>query len=207
MDSLPRPRRGVAARILASIVVVPMLIAACSGSGGGPLGGGGGDPAAVVKDALAKVAAKDVDGLAGLACAGQADQVRKDFDFGNALASSVPGVDPQAITDSISIDTSGVTVGTPVINGDTATVPVSGTMKMNFDKEKLRPIIKQIMEAQGGGVQLTDDQIDMFLDQMTGSGQGIPMDESLTLKNEGGSWKICDDSSGGGGGPSASITY
>ena len=61
---------------------------------------------------------------------------------------------------SITIDTSAVTVGSPTVNGDTATVPVSGTMKMTFDKEKLRPIIKQMMEAQGGGVQLTDDQID-----------------------------------------------
>ena len=45
---------------------------------------------------------------------------------------------------------------------------------MTFDKEKLRPIIKQVMEAQGGGVQLTDEQIDAFLDQMGGAGQGVP---------------------------------
>ena len=79
---------------------------------------------------------------------------------------------------SITIDTSGVTVGSATVNGDSATVPVTGTMKMTFDKEKLRPIIKQMLEAQGAGDTLTDEQIDGFLDQMGGGGQGVPLDES-----------------------------
>ena len=62
-----------------------------------------------------------------------------------------------------------------------------------------------MIEAQGGGVSLTDEQIDTFLDQMTGSGQGVPLNESMTLKQEGGAWKICEPSSGGdGAAPSAS---
>ena len=106
---------------------------------------------------------------------------------------------------SITIDTSAVTVGSATVTGDTATVPVTGTMKMTFDKEKLRPIIKQMLEAQGGGVQLTDEQIDAFLDQMGGAGQGVPLNESMTLKQEGGAWKICEPSSGSdGAAPSAS---
>jgi hypothetical protein len=205
MDSLPRPRRLFAARILSAILILPLLIAACSG---GPAAVSGGDPAAVVKDALAKVAAKDVNGVANLACAGQADQVRQQFDMAGQLASAVPGANAQDIVNSISIDTSGVTVGSPTVTGDTATVPVTGTMKMTFDKEKLRPIIKQLMEAQGGGVQLTDEQIDAFLDQMSGAGQGVPLNETLTLKQEGGAWKICEPSGGGNGAaPSASAGY
>jgi hypothetical protein len=196
MNSLPRPRRGVAARILATIVVVPLLLAACSGSGS-PLGGGGGDPAAVVKDALAKAAAKDTAGLTSLACAGYADQLAEQLDMSNAFGGQIPGVDAQALADSVQIDTSGVQVGTPTVSGDTATVPLTGTMKMNFDKEKIRPIIKQVMEAQGGGVTMTDEQIDQLLDSFTGAGQGIPIDDTMTLKNEGGSWKICEDSSSG----------
>jgi hypothetical protein len=203
MNSLPRPRRLLAARILSAIVILPLLIAACAG-GSSPLGGGS-DPAAVVKDALSKVAAKDFDGVANLACAGQADEVRQQFDMAGQLASAVPGANAQDIVNSISFDTSGVTVGSATVNGDTATVPVSGTMKMNFDKEKLRPIIKQMLQAQGVGDQLTDEQIDTFLDQMTGGGQGVPLNESLTLKQEGGAWKICEPSSGGdGAAPSAS---
>ena len=205
MDSLPRPRRLLAARILSAIFILPLLIAACSG---GPGAASGGDPAGVVKDALAKVAAKDIDGVANLACAGQADQVREQFDMAGAIGSAVPGANPQDIVNSITIDTSGVTVGSATVNGDSATVPVTGTMKMTFDKEKLRPIIKQMIEAQGGGAQLTDEQIDGFLDQMAGGGQGVPLDETMTLKQEGGAWKICEPSSGSdGAAPSASAGY
>ena len=202
MDSLPRPRRLLAARILSAIFILPLLIAACSG---GPGAASGGDPAGVVKDALAKVAAKDIDGVASLACAGQADQVREQFDMAGAIGSAVPGANPQDIVNSITIDTSGVTVGSATVNGDSATVPVTGTMKMTFDKEKLRPIIKQMLAAQGAGDTLTDAQIDGFLDQMSGGGQGVPLDETMTLKQEGGAWKICEPSSGSdGAAPSAS---
>jgi len=202
MNALPRPRRLLAARILSAILILPLLIAACSG---GPGAASGGDPAGVVKDALAKVAAKDVNGLANLACAGQADQVREQFDMAGQLASFAPDANPQDIVDSIAIDTSGVTVGSATVTGDTAAVPVSGTMKMTFDKEKLRPIIKQVLQAQGGGAQLSDAQIDGFLDQMGGAGQGVPVNESMTLKQEGGAWKICEPSSGSdGAAPSAS---
>jgi hypothetical protein len=202
MNALPRPRRLLAARIVSAILVLPLLIAACSGV---PGAASGNDPAAVVKDALAKVAAKDVNGLANLACAGQADEVRQQFDMAGQLASAVPGANAQDIVNSITIDTSAVTVGSSTVSGDTATVPVSGTMKMTFDKEKLRPIIKQMLEAQGGGVQMTDEQIDGILDTMGGGGQGVPLNETLTLKQEGGAWKICEPSSGSdGAAPSAS---
>ena len=41
------------------------------------------------------------------------------------------------------------------------------------------------------------EQIDQLLDSFTGAGQGIPINDTMTLKNEGGSWKICEDSSSG----------
>jgi hypothetical protein len=208
MDSLPRPRRHVAARILSAIVVVPMLLAACSGGTGGGAGAAGGDPAAVVKDALAKAAAKDVEGLGTLACAGQVDQLKEELDMSNAFGGAIPGVDAAALASAVTIDTSGVTVGTPAVSGDTATVPVSGTMKMSFDKEKIRPIIKQVMEAQGGGITMTDEQIDQILDQFGAAGQGFPINETMTLKQENGAWKICEPSSGSDGtAASASAGY
>ena len=64
------------------------------------------------------------------------------------------------------------------------------------------------MAAQGGGDTLTDAQIDGFLDQMSGGGQGVPLNETMTLKQEGGAWKICEPSSGSdGAAPSASAGY
>ena len=50
-------------------------------------------------------------------------------------------------------------------------------MKVTFDKEKMRPIIKQVMEAQLGSIAIPDAQIDQFLDSM-GGGQAIPLNET-----------------------------
>ncbi|HEY4189065.1 MAG TPA: hypothetical protein VGM28_01470 [Candidatus Limnocylindrales bacterium] len=189
MNAQPRPRRGLAARILALVIFIPILAAACTAGGGAA---GGGDPTSVVNDALAKIAAQDVNGVAGLACAGQADKVKSEFDLSGSLASELPGVDTAALAAAVHIDTSGIKVGTPTVNGDSATVPLTGSMKMTFDADKIRPIFKQIIEAQGGGTTITDDQIDQMIAGVVGSGQDIPMDESLNLKQENGAWKICD---------------
>ena len=192
MNAQPRPRRGLAARLLAIVLFIPILAAACSASGGGAAGGS--DPAAVVSDALTKVAAQDINGLAGLACAGQVDKIKSEFDLSGQLGSSLPGVDASALASSITIDTSGVKVGTPAVSGDSATVPLTGSMKVTFDKTKLLPIFKQVMAAQGGSIQMTDDQLNALIDNVASSGNDVPLNESLTLKQENGAWKICDSS-------------
>src|SRR6478609_9188340 len=161
MNAQPRPRRGLAARLLAVVFVIPVLAAACSAGGGGAANSS--DPAAVVNDALSKVAAQDINGIAALACAGQADKIKSEFDLSGQLGSAVPGIDASGLASAIHIDTSGVTV-------DTATVPVTGSMKMTFDKAKLLPIFKQVMAAQGGSIQMTDDQINALIDNVAGSG-------------------------------------
>ena len=50
-------------------------------------------------------------------------------------------------------------------------MPVTGSMKMTFDKAKLLPIFKQVMAAQGGSIQMTDDQINALIDNVAGSGR------------------------------------
>ena len=199
MNAQPRPRRGLAARLLAVVFVIPVLAAACSAGGGGAANSG--DPAAVVSDALAKVAAQDINGVAALACAGQADKIKSEFDLSGQLGAAVPGIDASGLASAVHIDTSGVKVGSAAISGDTATVPVTGSMKMTFDKAKLLPIFKQVMAAQGGSIQMTDDQINALIDNVAGSGSDVPLNESLTLKQENGAWKICDS---GGASPAAS---
>ena len=106
--------------------------------------------AAVVSDALTKVAAQDINGVAALACAGQADAIKSQFDLSGQLGDSCP-VSTPAPSPRRSTSTRAVSkVGTPVVNGDAAQVPVTGSMKVTFDTEKIRPIFKQMMEAQGG---------------------------------------------------------
>ena len=186
MERMPLSRRAVA-RLLSSLALVSLAVMACSG--GSPLGGGGGDPASVVKDALATVQSKDLAKIGDLACAAKKDEVVQSLDFSKSLAGS--GIDSQQVLDAMSIDTSKVTVGSPTITGDTATVPLSGSMTMSIDPAKLKPIIKAQLEAAG----LPAD--DAAIESMMGiagamSGQPIPMDQSMTLVKENGAWKICE---------------
>ncbi len=119
MNAQPRPRRGLAARLLATIFVIPVLAAACSAGGGGAANSG--DPAAVVSDALTKVAAQDINGVAALACAGQADKVKSEFDLSGQLgARRARASTPARLASAVHIDTSAVKVGTPAVTGDTA---------------------------------------------------------------------------------------
>ena len=68
----------------------------------------GGRPGAVVTDALAKVAAKDVDGLRALACAGQADLIGDQLGLpGGVGGELLPGLDTQAVVDAIQLDVTG----------------------------------------------------------------------------------------------------
>jgi hypothetical protein len=185
MNSLPRSRRAVA-RLLSSSALVLLAVAACGGSS--PLGGGG-DPASVVKDALAVVQSKDLAKIGDLACAAKKDEVVESLDFSKGLEGS--GVDSQQVLDAMSIDTSKVTVGTPVINGDTATVPLSGSMTMSVDAEKMKPIVKAQLEAQG--LPADDAAVDAMMGMVGAfTGQDIPMDQSMTLVKENGAWKICE---------------
>jgi hypothetical protein len=161
-------------------------IAACGG--GSPAGVG---PEAVVADALAKTAAKDLDGLSSLACAGQEDRIREQLSGMSSLDSGLlPGLDAQAMLDAVEMDTSEVKVGQPTINGDAADVPVSGSLGISFDKEKMRPILKQVLEQQGQT--LPDDQLDAMLGMLETYAQDVPFDESVHLVREDGAWKICD---------------
>ena len=80
------------------------------------------------------------------------------------------------------------TAPTSAIESATA---VTGSMKVTFDTEKIRPIFKQMMEAQGGA-SMTDAQIDALIATVAGSGQDVPLNETLDLKKENGAWKICE---------------
>ena len=187
MERMPHSRRA-SVRLLSVLAIVMFAAAACGSSGGGASGG---DPAGVVKDALSTVQAKDMTKLQDLACAAKKDEVAKQFDFSSALASAAPGVDSKQILDALTIDTSKVTIGSATITGDNATVPVSGTMSMKVDTEKLKPIIKTILEGQG--LPADDATINQAMGMFAAFGsQDVPMDETLKLVKENGAWKICE---------------
>lgn len=181
LPSLSRP-------LIVVVAVVLLVVAACGGTP--PVTG----PGAVVQEALAKAAAKDLEGLRGLACAGQEDAILGALgvpgeDTAGALSSLLPGVDTQAVIDAVRIDVSKVKIGDATITGDAATVPVTGDVGVTFDAAAMRPILRQVLESQGRT--MTDQQLDALLATLQSSGQAVPLDQSVQLVRQDGTWKVC----------------
>ncbi len=175
-----------AAAVLVTILLA-LAITAC-----GPAGAADG-PDAVVDQALAEVASKNLDGLRTLACTGQEDIVRDQLGLPSALGGELlPGLDVQALIDAVRLDVSGLDTGDPSIDGDVAQVPVSGTLKVTFDAAAMRPILRQVLEQQG--TTMTDEQLDALLGTLEAYGQDVPLDTSVRVVREDGTWKICQDS-------------
>ncbi|HEY3335398.1 MAG TPA: hypothetical protein VGK16_09220 [Candidatus Limnocylindrales bacterium] len=151
-------------------------------------------PGGVVQAALGKLAAKDIDGLKILACAGQEDLIRQQLGLAGVVAGAdlLPGLDTQALLDAVTLDVSGVKFGTAAIDGEVATVPVTGSVKATFDAARMRPLLKQVLERQGQS--MTDDQLDALLKTLATYGQDVPVDQTIRLTKEAGAWKICQES-------------
>lgn len=150
-------------------------------------------PEFVVTDALAKVAAKDLEGLRPLACAGQEDRIRDQLGLPGAVGEELlPGLDTQALLDAVQFGVGDVKAGDPVIDGDVAAVPVTGTLKVTFDAVAMRPVLRQVLDQQG--TTMTDEQLDALLKTLESFGQDVPVDQTVRLVRENGDWKICQDS-------------
>src|SRR5829696_3553018 len=179
-------RRRLAA--LAAACAIATLVAACGG-----VVPTGDTPAAVVQSAMAKVAVKDLEGLRTLACAGQEDRIRDQLGLAGVGtgAELLPGVDTQALLDAITLDVSKVSFGEAAVDGDVATVPVAGSVKVTFDAAAMRPVLRQVLEQQGQT--MSDEQLDALLKTLETYGQDVPVNESIRLVRENGSWKICQE--------------
>jgi hypothetical protein len=172
-------------RLVVLALIVSVLVAGCGASG--PAAD---SPSGVVTAAVARAAAKDVAGLSALACAGQQQAIQQLISvpgsFGGTL---LPGVDVGAVMAAVRLDASGVKVGDAVITGDAADVQVSGSVKVTFDKDTMRPILEQVMAARG--TPMSPDQLDALLQGLADYGQDVPLDQAIHLVREQGAWRIC----------------
>ena len=182
------PVRAARHRVVAlGMLALVLAVSAC-----GP-GNAADGPGAVVDQALAMTAAKDIEGLRTLACAGQEDMIRDQLGLPGAVgAGLLPGLDTQALIDALRLDVSAVKAGEPAIDGDVAQVPVTGTLKVTFDAVAMKPILRQVLEQQG--TTMTDEQLDALLKTLEAYGQDVPIEQSVRLLREDGAWKICQDS-------------
>jgi len=169
------------------IVTVALAVAACSGAS--PLAGGS-DPAGIARQALGALQAGDFAKLTDLACAASKADIANSFTGG--LTDLAPGTDASTVLQAIKVDTSKVTVGDATVTGDTAVVPLHGSMTISIDTEKAKPIIQAALKAQG--VAADDAAVNAAMGMLTAfQGQPIPVDDQpLTLKQENGAWKVCE---------------
>jgi hypothetical protein len=182
------PARSSVHVLIAPVLALSLAASACGAQAPDP-----GGPEAVVQDAIGRVAAKDIEGLRALACAGQEDLILDQLSIGGLVggAELIQGLDLQALLDAVAVNVDDVEVGKAVTDAETAQVPVEGSLKVTFDAEAMRPFLRQLLEGQG--TSMTDEQLDGLLTTLESYGQDVPLDESVRLVRENGAWKICQD--------------
>lgn len=178
-------------RFPAAALLVAVTVFALAACGSGPAAD---SPAGVVRAALDKVAAKDLEGLRTLACAGEEDRIREQVGLPTGLGDAIlPGIDAAALVDAVQLDVSKVKIGDATDSGTVSVVPLTGDVGVTFDAVKMRPILKQLLASQGRT--MTDEQADALLKGLAGFGQSVPLDQSIRLVRENGdrngAWRIC----------------
>ena len=172
-------------RLVAGLVLVALL-AGCGG------GGPGSDPAGTVKDLMNVVSAGQWDKIPDYACAAQKEQLKKQFDFSGLAGNALGGMSIGDIGQALKISFTNLEVKEKSREGDKAVVSMTGKIKMEFNKDKMKELVKKAAQAQGQT--LTDQQVDMALGMLSGlGGQEQDMTNDLTLVNEGGKWLVCTE--------------
>jgi len=70
-------------------------------------------------------------------------------------------------------------------------VPVEGDLGVTFDAEAMRPMLRELLGAQGGS--MTDGELDALLAGLEAYGQSVPLDTDVRLVREDGAWKVCQE--------------
>lgn len=182
-----RHRSSLPVLPILALLLVAALVAGCQS---GPAAD---SPTGVVRTALEKLAARDVDALRAMACAGAEEGVLDQLGLpGDLSGELLPGVDMNAVLDAVTLDTTSLVLQNEVVTGETASVDVRGDIRISFDAERVKPLVKSLLEAQGNP--LTDEQLDALLVTLGRAAQDLPVDQTVGLVREGGAWKLCSAS-------------
>ncbi len=167
--------------VMIVVIVLSVLLTACGG-------GAANDPVGVVKDMMQAITSKQFDKAADFACAAQKDQIKNAFNPAGALASA--GIDASKILDAMTFSFTNPDITKVSESGDKATVQVKGKLAIKVDREKFKPVMKDLLKAQGQDV--SDDQLNQFMDLALGqmeSGQDI--NSQVEVVKENGKWLVC----------------
>ena len=169
------------------LIATGLVLSACGG------GGAGGDPVSTVQEVFRRMEAKQFNNLGELVCADKKDEFTQQMDFSASMSTAFPGIDAQQVLDALSIKVSNLSVTEVSRSGNEAVVHVKGTLGISIDPEKFKPILKEMLKAQGLG-DVDDATLDQFIDPIVEQAeQGTDIDNDVTMTNEGGKWLICGD--------------
>jgi hypothetical protein len=174
-------------RICRALLGVLVLVAvACSSAPGAAAN----DPAGTVQVAMAAVQSGGFAKVTDFTCAAKKSDITNAFGGADLGALTAAGVNPTDIFGAMTVSFENLATKEVSKTDKAATVHVTGDIKMSFDKDKMRAVMKTVLAARGQPVD--DATLDAAMTVMTGAlSQTQKMDEDLTLVNEGGKWLIC----------------
>jgi hypothetical protein len=174
------------ARAVALVIVAAVALAGC-GAAGGPVN----DPAGSVTNALSAMTSGGLSKVSEFACAAHKDDVANAFAGGNTAALTAAGLKPDDVFNAMTLSFANVSAKEVSKSGDKAVVHVTADMKVAFDKDKFKVLLKTVLAGQG---QPTDDAtLEAAMNMMSGQlEQTQHMDEDVDVVNEGGKWLICE---------------
>ena len=168
-----------------ALTLVALLLSACGGVGNGS------SPSDAVKEAMRLVDAGDLDGVVALTCDAQKDGMRSQLDLSRSLGAFAADMDLESLFDAVSLNTADLTFTDASVVNDSAQVQVEGTMSFSFDADQIRELFRQVLEQQGQPVD--DATLDMLIGLMSTAAQSQPIDQTVDMVREDGSWKLCSD--------------
>ena len=175
-------------RILRTTVVAVVLMLGVVGCGGGIANQS--EPAGAVKAGLDATQSGGITKLADYTCAAKKGEITNLFGADSLSNLSAAGVDVNEVFGAVKFDFKDVQTSEKSRSGDSAVVHLSGTMNVSIDEAKMRDVMKKVMEVQGQPID--DATLDMVIGAMTTQlSQPTPIDEDVTVVQEGGKWLIC----------------
>ena len=175
-------------RIIRTAVVAVVLMLGVVGCGGGVANQS--DPAGAVKAGLDATQSGGITKLADYTCAAKKGELTNLFGAESLSNLTAAGVDVNEVFGAVKFDFKDVQTSEVSKSGDSAVVHLSGTMNVSIDEAKMREVMKKVMEVQGQAID--DATLDMVIGAMTTQlRQPTPIDEDVTMVQEGGKWLIC----------------
>ncbi len=149
------------------------------------------EPVAVVKTALAGMAAHDLAGAAALVCAERRDP----NDFPVPLSGifepvgAMPGFDIPRTLSVIELDVSRLVVTERSRNGETVEVAIDGPLVERFDPAKVEALFRAY--ASESGQPIEQDLLDQTLANVSRGPVEIQMRETVPVVQQDDAWRIC----------------